>query len=130
MPWHVKEASVIDTTEHGADIDDFYEHNRMKEQNINDVTYTHSLKRRREIACPVPHNLGLSAAKPILLSLLMVNPPTFPVQGHARSTKYVYTGRLNRFRIRINLNRIRVNALIRIYPTHLRMWIEPGLKPD
>jgi len=34
--------------------------------------------------------------------------------SHERIFSPVYTGRLNRFRIRINLNRIRVNALIRI----------------
>ena len=41
----------------------------------------------------------------------------------------VYTGRLNRFRIRINLNRIRVNALIRILNRFTQPTSECGLNP-
>ena len=41
----------------------------------------------------------------------------------------VYTGRLNRFRIRINLNRIRVNALIRIVNRFTQPTSGCGLNP-
>ena len=41
----------------------------------------------------------------------------------------VYTGRLNRFRMRINLNRIRVNALIRIVNRFTQPTSGCGLNP-